>query len=279
MKVLTTAGLTKLIQLIKSAFISVNDTEQTSEVSLATVATTGAYSDLTGKPTIPVVYNSTITFTQGGVTKGSVTLNQSYNATIALDAGGGSAPTNMVTTNTAQDITAKKTFVGDKLIAFKQSSSSSKLGFTLYNNDGKEKGYLEFNPNNTVDSAPLMTLGNYATSSTSITHVGFRKYDGSNSAAYNLLAPLASNAKTPFNLTSTYKNFYIPLGFTDGTTTVKAANTGMVDLSSIIPSTSGFQTTANLVTSVSSSSTDTQYPSAKCVYDIVGDVESLINAL
>lgn len=33
----------------------------------------------------------------------------------------------------------------------------------------------------------------------------------------------------------------------------------------------------NKVTSLSSSSTDTQYPSAKCVYDLVGDVESLLN--
>lgn len=36
---------------------------------------------------------------------------------------------------------------------------------------------------------------------------------------------------------------------------------------------------SNKVTSLSSSSTDTQYPSAKCVYDIVGDIETLINAL
>ena len=42
---------------------------------------------------------------------------------------------------------------------------------------------------------------------------------------------------------------------------------------------SSYQTTANLVTSVSSSSTDTQYPSAKCVYDIVGDIESVINTI
>jgi len=34
--------------------------------------------------------------------------------------------------------------------------------------------------------------------------------------------------------------------------------------------------TANKVTSLSSSSTDTQYPSAKCVYDIIGDVATLI---
>lgn len=39
------------------------------------------------------------------------------------------------------------------------------------------------------------------------------------------------------------------------------------------------QTTTNLVTSVSSSSTDSQYPSALCLYTLLGDVESLINAL
>lgn len=38
--------------------------------------------------TIPTVNNSTISFTQGGVSKGSFTLNQSSGATIELDAGG-----------------------------------------------------------------------------------------------------------------------------------------------------------------------------------------------
>lgn len=42
---------------------------------------------------------------------------------------------------------------------------------------------------------------------------------------------------------------------------------------------SAYQTTANLVTSLSSSSTDTQYPSAKCVYDIVGDIETLLQGV
>ena len=35
----------------------------------------------------------------------------------------------------------------------------------------------------------------------------------------------------------------------------------------------------NLVTSISSSSTDAQYPSAKCVYDLVGDIETLLAAI
>lgn len=52
MKVLTTEGLTKLIQLIKSSFISVDDTVTTNTVTLSTVATSGDYNDLSNKPTI-----------------------------------------------------------------------------------------------------------------------------------------------------------------------------------------------------------------------------------
>lgn len=40
-----------------------------------------------------------------------------------------------------------------------------------------------------------------------------------------------------------------------------------------------FQTTTNLVTSVSSSSTDTQYPSAKLLYDTVGNIEATLDAI
>ena len=61
MKVVSTEALTKLIQLVKSAFIKVDDvvevteieTETPSEITLATVATSGSYNDLSNKPTIP----------------------------------------------------------------------------------------------------------------------------------------------------------------------------------------------------------------------------------
>lgn len=39
------------------------------------------------------------------------------------------------------------------------------------------------------------------------------------------------------------------------------------------------QTKSNLVTSINSSSTDTQYPSAKCVYDIVGNIETVLQGI
>lgn len=147
-------------------------------------------------------------------------------------------PTNYVTTNTDQNITGTKTFLGTKKVAFKQSGSSDKLGFTLYNNGGTEKGYLEYNPTNLIDGYPLMTLGNYATANGGITQVGFRRYSGVSGAngAYNLLTPLIADAKTPFSLTTTYTNFYMPLGFTNGTATVKTAKSGMVDLSTLLPS-------------------------------------------
>ena len=41
----------------------------------------------------------------------------------------------------------------------------------------------------------------------------------------------------------------------------------------------GLQTTSNLVTSVSGSSTDSQYPSAKLFYDTIGNVETILNTL
>ena len=51
---------------------------------LATVARTGSYNDLSGRPSIPSVGNGTVTITQNGTKKGSFTMNQSGDATIAL---------------------------------------------------------------------------------------------------------------------------------------------------------------------------------------------------
>ena len=42
---------------------------------------------------------------------------------------------------------------------------------------------------------------------------------------------------------------------------------------------SGKENTSNKVTSLSSSSADTQYPSAKCIWDLVGDIETLLAAI
>ena len=92
--------------------------DYTPTANLAEVATTGDYDDLINKPTIPAAQvqsdwnqsdntavdfiknkptipaaanNATITITQGGVTKGSFTTNQSTDETIDIDVGGGSS--------------------------------------------------------------------------------------------------------------------------------------------------------------------------------------------
>lgn len=53
--------------------------------SLAKVATSGSYNDLSDKPTIPSVGNGRITIKQGGITKGTFTVNQSGATAIELD--------------------------------------------------------------------------------------------------------------------------------------------------------------------------------------------------
>lgn len=42
---------------------------------------------------------------------------------------------------------------------------------------------------------------------------------------------------------------------------------------------SGLESTSNKVTSISASSTNTQYPTAKCVYNLVGNIESLLSSI
>lgn len=61
-----------------------NDSNYVKSSSLATVATTGAYSDLSGTPTIPTVNDATLTITQNGTSKGTFTANDADDTTIAL---------------------------------------------------------------------------------------------------------------------------------------------------------------------------------------------------
>lgn len=41
----------------------------------------------------------------------------------------------------------------------------------------------------------------------------------------------------------------------------------------------GKEDKSNKVTSISSTSTDAQYPSAKCMYTLIGDIESVLDAI
>ena len=147
-----------------------------------------------------------------------------------------------MTTNTDQDITGVKTFVGEKKIKFKQGTNSNKLGFTLCNSasTNNELGSFELRPNTfTIDNVqhPLLYFGHYRNTSTANagvpqTVIGYRQYDQLNAAAYHYLMPLPEKAKTPFSLTTSFKDYYAPMGFKNGSTMITADNTGVVDLSS-----------------------------------------------
>lgn len=85
------------------------------------------------------------------------------------------------------------------------------------------------------------------------------------------------NVKPDWNATSDSET-----GILNKPTLAEVATSGSYnDLSNKppIPDVSNMEVTTHKVTSLSSSSTDTQYPSAKCVYDLVGDIETLLAAI
>ena len=76
----------------------------------------------------------------------------------------------------------------------------------------------------------------------------------------------------------TYKdiNQLTQKGTVAGTEKLPVSDTEYITPAQIV---AGKENSSNKVVSLSSSSTDTQYPSAKCVYDIVGDIESVLDAI
>lgn len=116
--------------------------------------------------------------------------------------------TNYVTLSTAQNISGRKTFLGEKAIYFKQSAASNKLGFTLYNNGGTEIGAFEYNPTG-FNNTPLLNIN---TRSTNTVNVGFRYHSGT---VTNIVAPRAGG------------DYYIPVSINNKS----ASNTGVITLS------------------------------------------------
>lgn len=156
----------------------------------------------------------------------------------------------VLTTNTVQNIIARKTFIGEKAIYFKQSAATDKLGFTLFDNSDAELAAFEFRPN-TIGGNPLLNIN--AAQAGNI-WLGFRYW-----ANINIVAPKPANG-----------TYYIPVKIAKGSTTVTANNAGTVDIGSLIPT---------IATSVSSASTNSETVGAKLFYDTCGDIETLINAL
>ena len=85
---------------------------------------------------------------------------------------------------------------------------------------------------------------------------------------------VASSDKTTWNA-----KYDKPSGGIPKTDLSSAVQTSLGKADTAVQDVSGKEDKSNKVTSISSSSTDTQYPSAKCVYDIVGDIETLLTTL
>ena len=84
----------------------------------------------------------------------------------------------------------------------------------------------------------------------------------------DLTTGLGVNTQIYFYNGSSYEAYY--------STTLNILINGFGDL---IEQMSGKEDTDNKVSTLSSSSTDTQYPSAKCVYDLVGNLETILETL
>lgn len=132
-------------------------------------------------------------------------------------------PTNYVTTNTVQNISGRKTFLGEKAIYFKQNAATDKLGFTLYSSNNTELGALEYRPN-TINGNALLALN---CSQSGSNYVGFRYWSG-----INIVAPRPT----------TNGIYYIPVNITDGTNTVTANNNGTLNISTLLPDVSDMAT-------------------------------------
>lgn len=196
---------------------------------------------------IPTVNNPTITFTQGGTTKGTFTLNQSTNETIELDAGSSGSS---YTAGDGIDITNNVIKVTNNI------STGAALGTTAVQ---------------PTDLANVATSGNYNDLSNKPTIPAAQinaDWDATSGVAQILNKPTIP--AVPTNVSE----FTNDVGYI-----TNSALNGYATESYVTTATINMQTTNNLVTLISSSSTDTQYPSAKCVYDIVGDIESTLDAI
>lgn len=212
---------------------------------------------------LPTVNNSTITLTQGGVTKGSFTLNQASGATIALDAGGGSS----YTAGNGIDITSGIISVTSPTLVNKNASGLSILG----NTTSGSSTAIGKNATASGDNSIAISGSNYTTTSTGLTSVAI----GAQADATNTLAlALGGYAKATgycsiqigYGTNTEASSLYVGTSFSD--------NWKLLGSDGLIPA-----GRIPISTSVDNTSTNSTVVGAKLFYDTCGDIETLINAL
>ena len=151
--------------------------------ALATVATSGSYTDLANKPAIPTVNNATLTIQKNGTTVKTFTANASANVTANItvptkvseltnDSGfltSHQSLSNYVTLNDAQTISGAKTFTGNIIGINKERSTEdannlysttagSKLTYYTISNGGTTLTNVPATVNTTLESRTIRRL-------------------------------------------------------------------------------------------------------------------------
>ena len=217
--------------------------EITGKPTLSTVATSGSYNDLTNKPTIPTVPTNVSAFTNDA---GYLTQHQDIS---------GKA--------NSEDLAAVA-FSGDyNDLSNKPTIPTVPTNVSAFTNDaGYITGYTETDP----------TVPSWAKASTKPSYTASE------------VGALPDTTVIPTESTVSGWGFTKNAGTITGITmnSTSKGTSGVVDLGTVITShqdISGKEDKSNKVTSLSASSTDTEYPSAKCVWDLVGDIETILASI
>lgn len=331
---------------------SYNYSEISGTPTLANVATSGSYNDLTNKPTIPdslsdLSDDSThrvVSDTEKSTWSAKSDFSGSYNDLTDKP----TIPAAQVQSDWSESDNTKVDYIKNKPTLGVGSSSGAassstvigipaggNAGQVLYKVDGSTDYSVGWtNQTQNYPSAYCTTSGStaakkanctlYAAQANSYLHV---LIGSNNISASALTLNVNSEGAKPIYINGTASsatNYTLPKGtyivFYDGTnyyfrtdgkiqglsgtlvctssTSGLVKNDGTIDTTSygtyskpaggipasdiasgVIPDVSGKENTSNKVTSLSSSSTDTEYPSAKCVYDLVGDIETILASI
>ena len=224
---------------ISSSDIS-NWNAKVDSADLATVATSGSYTDLLNKPTIPTVPTKLSGFTDDLGSSPTHTHSQYLTSYTETDPVFTASAAHGITSSDISNWNGKSDFSGDyDDLSNKPTIPTVPTNVSAFNNDaGYLTSYTETDP--TVPS-------------------------------------WAKQASKP-----TYTKSEVGLGNVDNVQQYSASNPPPYPVTSVNGSTgaiTGLQTTGNLVTSVSSASTNSQYPSAKLFYDTVGNIETLLASI
>lgn len=254
--------------------------------SLADVAFSGSYNDLSNKPTIPTK-TSDLTNDSGYVTQTTADSTYARLAGVNTFTGTVNVPdVNIIAAPGAYAANTKyvQDYVGTSILHL--YSYGSEIG--RFSANATSDVTIDLNIPTRVSQ--LTDAASYATqvwvSATYATKTYVDNADSNLQSQIDAISiPTVNNATLTITQGGVSKGTFTANASSDVTIALDSggggstytAGTGIDITNNIISVTSPTQTTSNLVTSISSLSTDSQYPSAKCVYDIVGDIETLLS--